>query len=53
MRDGCEFMPDPNEDLVIQAMKNTDKRMKIMHQNFIKSKPELFELKGDKVVACG
>lgn len=37
MRDGCEFMPDPNEDLVIQAMKNTDKRMKIMHQNFIKS----------------
>lgn len=36
-RDGCEFMPDPNEDLMIQAMKNTDKRMKQMHMNYIKS----------------
>jgi hypothetical protein len=36
-RDGCEFLPDPYEDLIIQAMKNTDKRMKNMHQNYIKS----------------
>lgn len=31
------FLPDPNEDLVIPALKKTDKRLKKMHDVFIKS----------------
>ena len=31
------FLPDPNEDIVIQAMKLTDKKLKKMHDVYIKS----------------
>lgn len=36
-RQGCQIDIDPNEDLILTAMKNTDARLKIMHTNYIKS----------------
>jgi hypothetical protein len=34
---GCEAARDPNEELILQAVKNTDARLKTMHINYIKS----------------
>ena len=34
---GCEFKKDPDDDLVLKAMKATDAQLKKMHSNYIKS----------------
>ena len=36
-KDGCEFPIDPDEDLLLKAMKNTDANLMKMHTTYIKS----------------
>ena len=36
-KEGCDFPLDPDDDLVIKAMKNTDAELQKMHVTYIKS----------------